>query len=501
MELDFDLTEEMEQEQVKKTSAKARTKQAQKKKEIAKFEPSWEQVWNGYDHENAKGEVKHKKGIWELKNTDSDLVWLREVKVAVESGELGLINPTTKEPIPMSKFSKARAKELFAVLEVMKREQRMKQIVDECPSNYYCIQDSEQMEKLVEYLKDEVETGLDSETTGLDVYMDNMVGISITLPKKDVHVYVPFGHTTGEKQLPKQYVLNKLRPYLYGDSKKYLHNAKFDRHMFIREGSDIKGFLFDSQIAMQVLNENEPSKRLKDLLTKYKYELGFKEDSWTFDQLFGKNAEFAKVPLDVATAYACKDTHGCYLLGKWQEKFLNAREGLQNIFYNVEAPLLPIVVDMERAGLLVDLEFGAQYGKELDEHLEGLMEQIKEELGDININSPAQLATVLYDDLGLEDISGKRGTGKDILKQLADEAPILNTLLEYRDLHKLNSTYISALPDKIKADKRLHGQFIQDRTATGRFASKEPNLQNLPPRARHMFVAPEGHVMVSIDFS
>jgi DNA polymerase I len=499
-ELTFDLEEELEQEKAKETKKKARSKQAKEKKEASKFEPTWEQVWNGYENPKTK---KWKKGIWELKDsTTVHKEWLLEVKTAIEEGELGLIDPITKESIPVGKFSKSKAKELYAVLEERKRAARIQQMVDECPSNYYLITETEQMEKLVRYLKNEVETGLDTETTGLDVYVDVMVGISITLPKKDVHVYIPFGHTTGEKQLPRDYVLNKLRPYLLDPNhKKFLHNAKFDRHMFIRHGLNILGEIHDTQIAMQVLNENEPSKRLKELLTKYKHELGFKEDSWTFEQLFGKNAPFAEVPLEVAKVYACKDTHGAYLLGKWQEKFLKAREGLKRIFYEIESPLLPVVVDMEQTGMLVDVEFGKEYGAELTEYLIELEKEIKAELGDINLNSPQQLQKVLYDDMELEDVSGQRKTDKKTLEILADELPILNTLLKYKDLFKLNSTYISALPEKIKSDGRIHGQFNQDKTDTGRFSSNEPNLQNLPARARKLVIAPDGKVIFGIDFS
>ncbi|MEH7116933.1 DNA polymerase [Neobacillus vireti] len=498
-ELTFDLSDELEEEKVKETKKKARSQKAKVKKEASKFEPTWEQVWNGYENPKTG---KWKNGIWQMK--DSKTVhrqWLQEVKDAIESGELGLEDPVTKEPISVGKFSKSKAKELYAVLEQRKREQRLRELVEHCPDNYYLITEKDQMENLVKYLEEETETGLDTETTGLDVYVDVMVGISITLPKKDFHVYIPFGHTTGEKQLPRNYVLKMLRPYLMSKTKKFLHNAKFDKHMFIRHKSNIGGIIHDTQIAMQLLNENEPSKRLKDLLTKYKNHLGFKEDSYTFEQLFGKNAPFHEVPLEVAKVYACKDTHGCYLLGKWQEQFFQKMFGLKRVFYEIESPLLPVVVDMEQTGMLCDMEFGKEYGHELTAYLEELEKEIKEELGDINLNSPAQLQKVLYDDFELEDVSGKRSTDKKTLEILADELPVLNTLLKYKDLFKLNSTYISALPEKVKSDGRIHGQFNQDKTDTGRFSSSEPNLQNLPARARKLVIAPEGKVIFGIDFS
>jgi DNA polymerase I len=500
-ELTFDLEEDLQEEKVKETKKKERTKKATKKKEAAKFEPTWEQVWNGY--ENPKS-GKWKKGIWELKDSlGSHKGWLTEVKEAVEDGELGLIDPIKNEPIPIGKFSKSKAKELYAVLEKKKRAERIQEMIDNKPDNYFLITEKDQMEKLVKYLEDEVETGLDSETTGLDVYVDEMVGISITLPKKDIHVYVPFGHTTGEKQLPRGYVLRMLKPYLMNSTKKFLHNAKFDKHMFIRHGSDIGGLIHCTQIAMQILNENEPSKQLKILTTKYKNALGIKEDSWTFEQLFGKDAPFHEVPLDIAMVYACKDTHVTYKLGKWQEKFFQAksREGLRHIYYDVETPLLPIVVDMERTGMLIDFDFAEQYEPELAGYIDDLKKEIEVEFGDVNLNSPQQMQRLLYDELGLEDVSGQRKTDKKTLEILSDDLPILETVLKYKDLFKLWSTYISALPEKVKADGRIHGSLNQDKTDTGRFSSKEPNLQNFPARARKLVIAPDGKIIFGIDFS
>lgn len=497
-DLDWDTWGESykEKSKEKERKKKERAIEADKKHKASKFEPTWEQVWRGYEKPNAKGGVSYKKGILEMSNTDKDLERLLQVKQAVENGTLSL-------EVPMSKVSKSHClKELFPVLERVLRVERMEHIKNTKPDNYHLVTEMEQLDQLVEDLEEEMETGLDTETTGLDVYVNETVGLSITLPKHDYHVYVPWGHVTGEKQLPKKLVLKKLEPYLKRRNDiKFLHNAKFDRHMFIREGTNLFGTLYCTQIAMQVLNENEPSKQLKVLLTKYKEFIGFTEDSYTYEQLFGKDFPFAECPLEVACAYACKDTHGTYKLGKWQQSFFRKQVELGKVFYEIELPLMPDVVDMERSGMYIDLEFAKEYAKELKADIDLMEQEIREEMGDVNLNSPKQLQEWLYDERGLDDISGSRKTDKKTLEILADDEPILEVVLKYKDLYKLWSTYITAIPEKVKADGRIHGNFNQDKTDTGRFSSNEPNLQNFPARARKMIVAPQGKILVSIDYS
>jgi DNA polymerase I len=497
-DLDWDTWGETYKEESKKKEMKKkeRVKAADQKHKASKFEPTWDQVWKGYTKPSAKGGTTQKKGILEMSNTDKDLERLLQVKEAVENGTFSI-------DVPMSKVSKSYClKELFPKLEKILRAERMEHIRKNKPDNYHLVTEMDQLEKLVKDLEDETETGLDTETTGLDVYVDLTVGMSITLPKHDYHVYIPWGHVTGEKQLPKKVVLQKLDPYLKRTNDvKFLHNAKFDRHMFIREGTNLFGTLYCTQIAMQVLNENEPSKQLKVLLTKYKEHIGFTEDSYTYEQLFGKDFPFAECPLEVACAYACKDTHGTYKLGKWQQAFFKKQVELGKVFYEIEQPLMTDVVDMERNGMYIDLEFAKVYAKELEADLLEMEKEISAEMGGINLNSPKQLQKWLYEDRGLDDISGQQKTDKKTLKLLADDEPILEVVLKYKDLYKLWSTYITAIPVKVKADGRIHGNFNQDKTDTGRFSSNNPNLQNFPGRARKMIVAPKGKILVSIDYS
>jgi DNA polymerase I len=489
MDLNINLSIDNEDTNNKK---KARAKAAQKKHKEATKEPSWVEVWHGYEKNG-----KHKKGIWELSNTPPDVEKLKEVKQAIEQGIVSI-------GVPNSKFSKKKAMELFLELQEKLRVSRIQSLIDNKPENYHIIDEQDELDGIVEELQKEIEIAVDTETTGLDVYSDEIIGISFTLPSVDKNVYIPCGYVTGEKQLPRNYVLEKIRPVIENPKiKKFLHNAKYDHHMFLRHGVDLLGELHDTQVAQQILNENEISKALKNLINKYGEHLGIKQEAFTFEQLFGKNAKLAEVSILPSGIYACSDTLYTYKLGKWQEAFFKKMKGLANIFYNIEMPLLPIVTKMERNGFNLDVQFAQQYNEELKEQCAVLMKEIVGHLGDININSPDQMAKALYDDLGLEDISGSRKVDKPNLKKMKSKHPVIEKVLEYRDLFKLQSTYIDALPQRIaQSTGRLHGTFSQDKTDTGRFSSEQPNLQNLSKRARRMFVSVKNQtIMVGSDYS
>src|SRR5699024_9353731 len=203
------------------------------------------------------------------------------------------------------------------------------------------------------------------------------------------------------------------------------------------------------------------------------------------------------------TLYACKDTHLTY---EFYKKFVSVHfdrlPKIKQLYYGIEKPILEVCVDMEQNGFLLDLDFSNDYAGELEKEIAELKEQLVKHFGDININSNQQLQRVLYDELGLPDVSKKRKVDAKTLKKLAKKNEGVQILLKYRDLNKLLTTYIEPLPMKVATDThRLHGTFNQADTATGRFASKNPNLQNLPYKARKMIVAPEGKVIIGMDFS
>lgn len=515
MELQLSLNLESEKEK----KAEARVNEAKKKKALAKYEPTWNEVWvTGY--KTHTGSVK--KGIFQTKISEADKPRLIAVKEAIESGEL----QTGVESL--SKFTKTKALGLWAVLKELRREATIKKMVEEKPDNYILVNTKESFMHILCKLANEKIIAVDTETTGVEVFgKDYIVGISLTLPKADIHCYIPVRHVEDvlighkeyvsgkvplyeakllKEQLPPWFVFQELKCHLECKHlKKVMHNSKFDIHMLRKEGIEVQGLWCDTMVAMHLLNENEPSFALKNLATKYGKYFGFEDKSMTYEELFGKGG-FEKTPLDIGTVYACKDTHLTYKFYTWIMEQFDRIPQLKDLYFSIELPITEICVSMEKEGFLIDLEFAEEYRRELAEEVATLDKNIKEGFGDININSNQQLQEVIYKTWGVED-KYKGSVDASTLKKIAEtekevpEVAYIKDLLKYRELNKLLTTYIEPLPQKIYSDGRLHGSFNQSATVTGRFASNNPNLQNLPYNARKMFVAPEGKLIIGIDFS
>ncbi len=502
MLVELNINLQMEEEDDSKNE---RIKKAEQKVKAQKYEPTWNEVWvTGY--KTHTGSIK--KGIFQTKLTDKDKERLIEVKDAMDNGELGTHVENLK------KFTKTHALRMHKELMLSRRDATIEKLVREIPDNYLLINNRFSFDNLIADLWKEDEIAVDTETTGLNYFgtymndLDKIVGISITLPKADYHVYIPINHTSG-LQLPEQFVLDGLKPILEStDILKIMFNAKFDIHMFIRHGIHVGGFHFDGLVGMKLLNENETSYALKNLSTKYGKFFGFEDKSQTYEELFGKggfqDAEFERDGKRwIGTLYPCKDTHLTY---EFYKKFVSVHferlPKIKRLYYEIEKPILEVCVDMEQNGFLLDRDFATDYAGELQKEIEELKLDLEYHFGNININSNQQLQTVLYDEMGLPDISKKRKVDAKTLKKLANKSEGVSVLLKYRDLNKLLTTYIEPLPLKVAPDtSRLHGTFNQVDTATGRFASKSPNLQNLPYKARKMIVAPEGKVIIGLDFS
>lgn len=441
--------------------------------------------------------------IMAMKNSEAETRRLIRVKQAMESGEIG------RDPANASKrFSKAEALRLNQVLDEREAERRLREMVEGMPDNYWLITEERQLDKLIDMLDSEDEIVFDVETTGTDVWEDYIVGHVITAVEADIHAYIPTKHRSDMKQLDHDYVSEKLRPYYEDESVgKIAHNASFDIHMLDREGISLKGLTWDTQEAMKILNENEQSYALKPLVTKY-----LRMDSQTYGALFGKKGFDEVSDLDVATAYAAKDGDITLRLRDFQRHHLGKMPEVYEYYTDVEVPLIPTVVDMEKEGYVIDLEYAKEYGDRLREESRASREVVVSHLGDINLNSPVQLKAAI-ETLICEPIENT--DAKKTLKPLAKEWPAIAELLNYREKNKLLTTYIDVLPTLIKNKTgRVHTGLYPNGTVTGRFSSGSNreggatvsndgliNVQNQPKEARSIFIAPEGYYIVNADFN
>ena len=476
----------------KDKTADKRVKEAKVKKKAASYLPTLEEVFvTGYTTHTGST----KTAIMKMKSSPTDLNRIKEVYEALKNNMLGLDGLTTKQ---LNKTSVLKV--LYPKLVSIQREQILADMLKNKPNNYHCITDTQGLQYLKECLQDEPVIAVDTETTGLD-HTDYIVGYSISCPNHDQHFYVPIRHETGEKQVSPEEGLAAIRPILEDSNVlKVFANVKFDHEKFLFDKYSINVTNYvDVQILMYILNENEESYALKNLATKYGKHFGFPNHSDTYDTLFGKGG-FQDTPVQVGSVYACKDTHLTYCLYMWQVEQLKKQPKLYHIAFDIEMPLIPVILKMQYRGFKVDQEYAAKYKVELQQQIEEMDKKLDQLFPDINVNSTKQLSDFLYKKLGLPD-NYEGSVSADALKELADKYEGVELLLKYRDINKLLSTYIEPLPQKVWEDGFLHGVIDQTGTKTGRLASRNPNLQNIPPKARHIFVAPEGKLYMSCDFS
>ena len=474
------------------TQREDRVKAAKAKKKEAGYCPTIEEVFiTGWT--NARGTKK--VAIKDRKNSDADKEKIKAVYDALKNNVLGLDGINTKD---ISKTTVINV--LYPRLVAIKKEEMIRHLVENAPANYYNVTTIADLLNMAGVIAGEKAIAVDTETTGV-THDDVIVGYSVTCPMADMHFYVPFRHQTGEQMIDEYDAMKAIKPFLE-DSRilKVLHNVKFDHEKFLFDKYSINMVNFvDTMILMYVLNENEESYALKKLATKYGKHFGFPDPSDTYEELFGKGG-FENTPLNVAYIYACKDTHLTWSLYQWQLEHLKKQPKLWHIAFDIEMPLIPVLLKMHYRGFNLDMEYAEKYLLELQEQINKMEEELAEYFPDINLNSNQQLAEYLYGTLKLPD-NHNGSVDKDALKELANEYEGVKILLEYRKLTKLKSTYIEPLPQKVWDDGCLHGEINQMGTKTGRLASENPNLQNIPPAARKIFVAPEGKLYMSCDFS
>jgi DNA polymerase I len=353
------------------------------------------------------------------------------------------------------------------------------------------------------------ELSIDTETTGIEPRSAKMVGISMAIGETRAW-YVPVGHTAGEN-LPLYKVLDILRPLLEsGDIKKTGQNLKYDYQIFRNYEITMRGMAFDCMVAGYLI---DPGKRQYSLDRMAADWLSL--DTTPIESLIGKGKtqkSFADVPVKDAAAYSGEDVVLPVRLKKVLEPVL-AERSLKKLFEEIEMPLVEVLAGLEWNGVLVDTEFLKTLSVRYTGRIRDITAEIYRMAGtEFNLNSPKQVSDVLFTTLNLPQSKktkvGSFKTDVDVLEKLAHDHPIAQKIMDHREAAKLLSTYIDALPAAVTASTgRVHTSFNQTVTATGRLSSTGPNLQNIPVRTeegkqiRQAFVAPEGCVLVSADYS
>jgi DNA polymerase-1 len=383
-------------------------------------------------------------------------------------------------------------------------------------TQYECVISEEALDRWIAEAQHQGYVAIDTETDALDNISARLVGVSLaTQPNKAC--YIPIGHVGGDlysdapKQLPGELVLGKLKPLLEDPAVlKIAHNLKYDWVMFVRAGIDVAPY--DDTLVMSFdLDAGRSNHGLDELAQAH-----FEHECISFKSVCGvgaKQISFDKVPLDAATKYAAEDADICLRL--WQRlKPRLAAEGATRVYEMVDRPLVTTVGKMERRGIKVDRDYLAKLSGTFATEIAALEQRIYEAAnGPFTIGSPQQLGAVLYDRLGLKGgrkgKSGQYSTDVNELERLAGEGvEVARLVLDWRQLAKLKSTYTDALQAQINRETgRVHTSYSLSGAQTGRLASTEPNLQNIPIRTdigrqiRDAFVAEPGHMLMSADYS
>lgn len=378
--------------------------------------------------------------------------------------------------------------------------------------DYQAVTTEAQFAALLDKLSRADTIGIDTETTSLDAMNASLVGISIAFQAGEA-VYIPVGHslTAAPEQLDLQDVLGRLKPHLENPAlKKIGQNLKYDQHVFANYGIALSGIAGDAMLASYII-ESHLGHGLDELSGRW---LGL--ETITYESLCGKGAKqigFADVAIGQATEYAAQDADFALRL----EAHLRAQmdEKQLEMYEKMELPVAQVLFEMERNGVQIDRAELARQSAELGAELMKLEQEAYAAAGQpFNLNSPKQLQEILFDKMGIptkglkKTAKGGISTNEAVLEQLAPDYPLPKIILQNRSLAKLKSTYTDKLPEMISPkDGRVHTTYAQAVAITGRLASNNPNLQNIPIRTeegrkvRRAFTAPQGSVIVSADYS
>ena len=352
----------------------------------------------------------------------------------------------------------------------------------------------------------------DTETTGLDPMTAQLVGMSFSSEAGHA-AYVPLAHdyAGAPEQIGIERALAMLRPWLENTrAGKIGQNAKYDQHVLANHGVALAGFVHDTLLESYVLESHQRH----DMDSMAERLLGAK--TITYDEVTGTGAKrigFSQVDVARATEYAAEDADITLQLHLAMHPRIAADEKLRHVYEGIEMPVREVLFRIERNGVLIDAELLSAQGHELGQKMLELESKAHIEAGQpFNLNSPKQIAEIFFEKKGMPVVkktpSGAPSTDEEVLARLALDHPLAKILLDYREIAKLKSTYADKLPRMVNAKTgRVHTNYGQATAVTGRLASNDPNLQNIPVRTqegrriREAFVAPPGSVIVSADYS
>jgi len=397
--------------------------------------------------------------------------------------------------------------DLFANFEELDQATSTKTSIDKNDHLYQFVNNPKAQKVLVNNLLQQKAVCFDTETTSLNELEAELVGMSFSY-KKGLAYYVPLSEDKGEALQ----TLEIFRPFFEKeDLLKIAHNLKFDYKILKQYNITVKGAMFDTMIAHYLLNPD--GRHGMDYLSEVY--LNYKPVS--IETIIGKKGKnqgtFRDADLRTQTDYAAEDADVTFQLYELFAPQLK-KENLEDLFFKIEMPLMEVLAKMELAGISLDEKWLAQESIDLENDLRQLETKIFELSGEeFNMNSPKQLGEILFEKMQLDPKAKKTKTGQyatseDVLQKLSSKHEIIKHILEYRTYQKLKSTYVDALPSQIdKQDSRVHTNFSQTTAATGRLASVNPNLQNIPIRTlrgqqiRGAFVSGEGKKIISADYS
>ena len=402
-------------------------------------------------------------------------------------------------------------RELFKELEFNKLLRELPEEDGSREGDYRLVTDRESFHDLLEDIRKAGLVSIDLETTSPYPMWAELVGISLSYTPHQAF-YIPVGHRLPEatNQLPLGWVLEQLKPLLENEQiRKMGQNIKYEWIVLKRYGMDLRGIQCDTMLASYILNPTKHNHNLGEIardhldrnVTEYKEVVG----------AGGKAVTFDRVELERARDYSCEDADVTLQLSSLLLPKLE-KEGFQELYENVEIPLVVVLAKMEMNGVKVDVDLLKDFSKELESQLQQKMGRIHLLAGEeFNINSPQQLARILFEKLKLPVVKKTKtgySTDVDVLTRLSLQHELPQEVLGYRNLTKLKSTYVDSLPKLVHPETgRVHTSYNQTVTATGRLSSSDPNLQNIPVRAeegnriRQAFVSEKGWKIASADYS